>query len=296
MVDLPAWARADGLPSTHVARAALHVAAIVDRRGSPTNDAQESYWHHATGGTFAPTDLNRGQRLLLDAGLLVERDGTLVPSPQLSELLDGSADDALAAVSERAVAVTGPRWLADATGPPEALAKLVPDPARREELLLALGRRFDETRRRLVGEIGEELVIDAARAELRALGHVSLAREVHRVSLVSDQLGYDVTAPRIEGPPRLLEVKSTTGDVTGPSISLHLSRNEADTGRALADWALVVCAVEDTDRRRGRIVGRCTAAALENLLPVDGPQSRWEQAEVDLPIERLAPGLPGVVA
>lgn len=295
MSDLPAWARADGLPSMHIARAALHVAAIVDRHGSPTADAQESYWHHATGGTFSPPDLDRGQHLLLELGLLFERKGVLVPTPQLSELLDGSLDDALAAVGERALAVTRPAWLDDASGATEMLSALVPDAARREELLLALGRRFDDTRRRLVGEIGEELVMHAARAELRALGHVELARDVRHVSLLSDQLGYDVSAPRVGGPPRLLEVKATTGSVVGRIVLVHLSRNEADTALAFADWALVVCVVEDLEERRGRVVGSCTVAAFRDLLPLDGPGSRWEQAEVELPVEVLVPGLPGVV-
>ncbi len=294
MAEQPVWARADGLPSPHVARAALHVAAIVDRRGSATADAQESYWHHATGGTFAPTDLDRGQCLLLDVGLLVEKDGALVPTPELSGLLDGSVHDALAAVGGRALAVTRPAWL-DGPGASETLAELVPDAAHREELLIALGRRFDDTHRRLVGEIGEELVVDAARAELRGLGHVELAREVRRVSLLSDQLGYDVSAPRVDGRRRLLEVKSTTRELAGPCVAIHLSRNEADTGRAFADWALVVCAIDDPAERRGRIAGWCTFAALEELLPVDGLRSTWEQAEVELPLECLLPGLPGPV-
>ncbi len=42
------------------------------------------------------------------------------------------------------------------------------------------------------------------------MGRSDLARDVRRVSLLSDQLGYDVNAPRVAGPPRLLEVKATT--------------------------------------------------------------------------------------
>ena len=57
---------------------------------------------------------------------------------------------------------------------------------------------------------GEDLVVDAARAELQQLGHADLACSLCRVSLTSDQLGYDVTAPRVGGPPRLLEVKTST--------------------------------------------------------------------------------------
>jgi hypothetical protein len=75
----PAWAGAAGLPTGHAVRAAIHVAATLDERGSRVIDARESYWHKATGGLFAPPDLERGQRLLVDCGLVEERDGTLYP-------------------------------------------------------------------------------------------------------------------------------------------------------------------------------------------------------------------------
>jgi len=83
--------------------------------------------------------------------------------------------------------------------------------------------------RREVGEIGEDIVTGAARSELLDLGHADLARAVRRVSLISDQLGYDVVAPRVGGPNRLLEVKATTGPHDDP-IRIHLSRNEAAVG------------------------------------------------------------------
>jgi hypothetical protein len=294
MTEAPRWASSRGLPTLHVARAALHVGAIVDRRGSPTIDAEESYWHHATGGIFAPDDLNRGQLLLVDVGLLVERDGTLTPTSQLAELLDGSVGNALAALTQMALELAAPASPDAARSPPD-LVELVPDAARREELLIGLARRYDETLQRLVGDIGEEIVIDAARSELRAMGRPELAREVRRVSLLSDQLGYDVSAPRVSGRPRLLEVKATTAQLVGPSVNAHLSRNEADTGAALADWALVICAVDDIDRRLGHVVGWCGANALEDLRPLDSACGRWDQATFQVPVDRLIPGLPGVV-
>ncbi len=55
-----------------------------------TRTPQESYWHHATGGIFAPADLDRGQHLLLNLGLLVELDGKLTPAAELAQLLEGS--------------------------------------------------------------------------------------------------------------------------------------------------------------------------------------------------------------
>lgn len=295
MAEKPATSPAGELPSLHVARAALHVALIVDQKGSRTADAQESYWHHATGGSFAPADLHRGERLLLDVGLLVKRDGQLTPTPLLAQLVQGSPRDALVAIIQRLVALTSPTEF-EAPSVAAQLVELVPDVARREELLVALALRFDDTRQRLVGEIGEELVVNAARTELRNMGRSDLAHEVRRVSLLSDQLGYDVNAPRVSGAPRLLEVKATTADTEGHALAIHLTRNEADTGTILPDWALVACHIENTDERQGHIVGWCTGQALADLLPVDSPAGRWEQAAIVLPLERLLPGLPGVAA
>ena len=294
MADNPTQGGAE-LPSAHIVQAALHVATIVDRGGSPTLDAAESYWHHATGGTFAPVDLDRGQHLLLGLGLLAELNGKLTPTAELAQLLEGSAQDALAALCQRALAFAPPAEL-EAPDAAAKLAQLVPEAARREELLLALARRFDDLQRRVIGEIGEEVVMFEARTELRGMGRFDLARDVRRVSMLSDQLGYDINAPRITGPPRLLEVKATTSNAVHNSVTIHLSRNEADTGATFPDWALVVCVVDNVDQRLGHIAGWCAANVLEDLLPHDGVVGRWDQASVEIPLERLLPGLPGVVA
>lgn len=294
------WALPSGLPSQHVGRAALHVAAIIDRRGSRAVNAEESYWNHATGGSFAPPDLRRGEHLLLDLELLVRMDETLVPTVNLRELLAGSVEDALASLCWRALTGTpsarlnGGDQLDDQLD--EDLRELGISAARREELLLALGRCFSDNHRRAVGEIGEELVTAAARHELLALGHSELARAVCRVSLLSDQLGYDVTAPRIMGEKRLLEVKATTIEPTAETIPIHLSRNEADTGATLSDWSLVICVVEDVAERSGHLLGWCPASAFADLLPTDSGSGRWEQAAVELPLAGLMDGLPGAVA
>lgn len=291
---LPVWAVAPGVPSRHVVNAALHAAAVLDAAGSPVADARMSYWHRATGGVFPDHDLRRGERLLVDIGLVEERDGLLVPKEELRELLTGTADDAVEVMVARAITVEQPAWLAE-TGvdPPDVLEEIVPDADRREALLLALGRTFDDASRKLLGGLAEEMVCDAAREELFHLGYADLARAVRRVSLESDQLGYDVSAPRIAGNRRLLEVKGTTR----PSevLQVHLSRNEAKTGGKFPeDWALVVCAVADVGTADGEILGWCSHSQVAPLLPEDGTSSRWEQALIALPVELLTPGLPRV--
>lgn len=271
----------------------MNVAALLDLRGSPVVDAHESYWRHATGGLFPPADLECGERLLVDCGLVVERDGVLHRSPQLLELLGGTVDDAIAAMTLRvlALAVTG-RGETLPGRDDTSLADLLPDPTRREELLIALRSRWEDAHRQEIGAIGEEVVVATARGELETLGHPDLARRVRRVSLDSDQLGYDVSAPRVAGPPRLLEVKATTIEEPD-AFTVHLSRNEAEVGLRYPDhWTLVTCRVSNIANRQGVIVGWCTASALESSLPADTADAKWESAEVRIRLDLLEPDLP----
>ena len=270
----------------HVVRAALHVAAVLGEGTLTVAVARESYWHRATSGQFSPADLRLGEDALVEAGFLLRYDDQLTLTPLLRELVDADVEDAVEALAVALLA----RWQAVVGDPSEIqelAGGLVEDPARREELLLALGQHFDDAHQREIGAVGEELVVAAARAELDALGHESLARQVRRVSLVSDQLGYDVTAPRVGGSPRLLEVKSTAGRGV-----VFLSRNEADTGRRFDDWSLVLCAIDDVGARTGTISGWCRHSDLAVLLPADRPGGRWESASIEVSRLELRPGLP----
>lgn len=285
-----AW-NGGALPTRHLVNAALHVASMLDPRGSRVADAHESYWRHATGGVFQPPDLQRGERLLVRSGLVTERDGTLYPTDQLLEVLDGTVDDAVAVIGLGILAEASPGFVAPDAASDEAINALVPDPARREELLLALGLRWDDTLRRQIGAIGEEAVVASVRRELQDLGHPDLSRRVRRVSLESDQLGYDVSAPRTTGGPRLLEVKATTS--AAETVVIHISRNEVDTGRRYPrDWALVVCEVTDVSARRAQVVGWCGVDRLDSALPLDTPTARWEVVAVQLSVQNLEYGLP----
>ncbi len=283
----PQWADPTGLPTTHVAQAALHAASLIDAGGSRLSEARESYWHKATGGIFSADSLALGELLLKDTGLIVERDGRLYLSAAMESMLDGSIEDAVSSIALEALCLSTAQ---DGMDPATTLTGLVPDPQRREELLLARAQRFDDRTRRLIGEIGEELVVAAARQELIELGRADLARNVRRVSLESDALGYDVKAPRTSGRPRLLEVKSTTRVNT--TFVVHISRNEASTGETYPDWALVVCQVEDLEARRGTICGWCHAGDFIARLPQDPAGGKWEQAAIQLSIDDLTPGIP----
>jgi len=272
----------------------MHVASLLGEQGAPAADVRTSYWRHATGGTFAPPDMELGEQLLRDLALVTDRAGLLVPSPSLLALIRGIPEEAMQWLFVRAIIEAHPvvqeSVQIDKPVLEQAVAAAVPDAARREQILLALNRHFDDSHRKFVGEIGEQTVLTAVRAELEALGHHTLARAVRRVSLDSDQLGYDISAPRITGPTRLLEVKSTV--VVAEPVTIHLTRPEIDAGVKYPGWALVVCHVLNLIERKGEIVGWCSAESLIPLLPVDPPTAAWELAAVKLPTTALIPGLP----
>jgi hypothetical protein len=285
----PIGADATGKPTAFVIDAALHAATVLDKRGSRLEDAVASYWNHAIGASFSPVDLRVGERLLIDCCLVVERGQSLYPTDALLDLLDGTVEDARAAVLS--LALTRLQELRGAAVGPAAIQSAVTDASRREELLMALSRKFDDEYRKTIGGIGERIVLANVRTELHDLGHHDLARATRRVSLLSDLLGYDISAPRISGPNRLLEVKSTTQEPSG-SVTFYVSRNEIESGAKLRDWFLVVCKVDDLKAQLGKILGWCTIDDLEDLLPQDVPLGSWEQAHITLPLTRLTPGLP----
>ncbi len=286
-----AWEGEDGLPSEHVLEAAVHVATLLDDPSSARADARESYWRKALGGSFGPADLRLGERLLIDIGLVIEADEHLCVSTELRALLEGSFEGMASVVAGRVLMLTP--HVAESGSLEESLSKLVPDAERREELLAALGRRFDDGRRREIGVVGEQLVVDTVREELRGLGYPDLAREVRQLSLETDQAGYDISAPRIGGPKRLLEVKATTAGAQD-RVSIYLSRNEADTGqRYESQWALVICRVLNVEEKRGELLGWLPVGSIRSFLPLDTGRGRWQNAVLEINIAELFPGIPG---
>jgi hypothetical protein len=271
-------------------RAAVYAARLIDNYGSPIPAARIAYLLYPSDALYPPEDLRLGERLLLDCGLLAERDEHLYPSARLSELLALDEDACHEIVFERAVE-TSYEVTASASLPStgaDVLRRLIPDPDRREAFLLRLQNKFDQAQRDLLGARGEEAVVAAAVEELTEAGRDDLASRVRRVSQLSDDLGYDVVAPRFDGN-RRLEVK-TTGVAADELFRCFVSRNEADWGQLDPDWALVACTLSSHDEVE--LVGWCRASTLEPYLPTDTENGRWSSAELQLPVTLFLPGLP----
>jgi hypothetical protein len=156
---------------------------------------------------------------------------------------------------------------------------------------LEIGRRFSDEGQAQTGAIAEHFVVACCQAELRGIGELELAERVRRVSEISDQLGYDVTAPRRDHSTRRIEVKGTRA--TGTNLVFYLSRNEAERGLADPDWALVGCRITGDDR--AQLVGHLYGRQLKAYLPHDSrPGARWQSVRLDVPDTDFTRGLPPI--
>lgn len=293
----PEWTLPSGIPPAHLVRAALRSGSLIDAYGSRVPAARTAYLLYPSDALYPPEDLRLGECLLLDCGLLLQQGDHLYPTDQLKGLLAVEDAEATSILFERAVLATlsgGFAFGIDGALPPDALSvaeKLISDPDRREAFLLALGRKHDESHRAALGLRGEEFVAVFARNELADLGRDDLAADVRCVSEFSDQLGYDVVAPRFGGK-RRLEVKTSARHDDG-LFHFYVSRSEIDVGLQDEDWAVVACQVQDGGAIM--LVGWCRARTLEPYLPVDGEGARWTSAELDLPKTIFEHGLPPAV-
>jgi hypothetical protein len=290
------------LPTGHQLRAALRAGRLIDDRGTRVSDARASYRLVPYGGIYRSEDLAVGEDVLLAAGLLRKRDATLFPQGGLREIAAVSDADGCEALLALLLREHPPLWLGAATAGGALVDELIPDAAdrllsemmsseMREALLLRLARRFSEAERLAAGALAEEFVSARCQDELRAAGASDLAAMVRRVSLVTDQLGYDVTAPRLDRSTRRLEVKGARGGAS--LIVLYLTRNEAKRGLVDRDWSLVACHIAEDDSVE--LVGHLGGAQLQAYLPEDpGDETRWQSIRLELASSLFTPGLPSV--
>ncbi len=291
----------DSVPTAHLLRAAIRAGSVLDRDGAPVTAVRSSYLQLPTGGLYRYEDLMAGEALLIEAGLVQLEDECLYPSPCLSQILTLGEQDASELLLSVRLAACSPLWLQLAvqenmlapevipSAQAEVLAGIIHDQDRREALLLALGRRHNPETNIKLGEIGEELVVAESKAQLCAAKREDLAARVQRVSLISDQLGYDVIATDLSGRSRRMEVKTTGG--LSNIVRVFLTRNEAEVGLRDPSWAMVVC--QANNEEDARIVGWCSANDLRPLLPIDSnPSTRWMSVALTLHQDTLSPGLP----
>lgn len=198
-------------PTAYQLQAAVLAARVLDPQGNSESSLRTSYDRLATGGLYRSTDLEAGH-VLLQRAQLVQSDGAHhTPTPTLIQLCGMPDDVAAELLLQELYSEEPPLWLYAAViddevrwenvpqADQEAIEQLLEDAARREALLLALGRALDLQALNDQGAQGEEFILDLCKQHLIDRDRPDLAASVHRVSLRSDQLGYDITSPDTTG-------------------------------------------------------------------------------------------------
>ncbi|MCJ1715099.1 protein NO VEIN domain-containing protein [Curtobacterium sp. VKM Ac-2922] len=280
-------------------QAAAYAATALGDQGASRGDADASYKATASGGLYRADDLRLGEQVLIDAHLLRDEGGQLVPSDRLLPIRRAPVDVAAELILRELLLVEQPLWLWAAVHGSDLQWEHVPDrdqqlvehlidAERREAYLLSIARTVDAEALGRAGRVGEEIVAAACRTYLEQQGRSDLATTVAHVSEVSDDLGYDITSPDTGGRRHRIEVKAVSAHLT--TVSFFISRNEATQAARDPLWSLVVVAAQ-LDQP---IVGWVAGAAFLHWLPVDvaTEHARWWSARVTLDVTALTPGLP----
>ena len=289
-------------PTAYQLQAAVLAARVLDEVGNSTALLANSYDKLATGGLYRSEDLQAGHRLLQRAGLVSTTGGNQVPSSVLIDLC-GLPDDVAAELLLQELLIQEPplwlyaavadddvRWENVPQSDQEALEQLFQDATRREALLLTVGRTLDAAQLAELGARGEEHVVELCRAHLNGRDRPDLAAAVRRVSLRSDQLGYDVTSPDTTGHRHRMEVKTTSSGFVG-RVEFFLSRNEATVGERDQWWSVV--AVRRHRDGTVELIGWCRSDRLIPHLPRNVSQhGSWASVRLSVSITDFTPGLP----
>lgn len=293
--DPEEWAANGYIPTRHQLRAAQVVSSILDDKPVPIARVRRSYPHLPSDGVFDHDDFLVGEALLTLAGL-ASTDETHIHSTIATGAGPAPLKVILLGYLERQV----PPWVGAATTyghvdwtrvPEEAkggFEALFQDSYEREAVLLQIARTFDDRLLKEIGEAGEVFVAESWRHGLAVNGCAHLAPAVERLSEISDQLGYDLRAPALDGSTRRVEVKTTVAQES--FFRMVLSRNEAVVGLSDLNWRLVAC------RKTGAeiaVIGWCKAETIRPYFPTNVEAgSRWLTVEIELPVEMLTPDLP----
>jgi hypothetical protein len=291
------------LPTLHQLRSACLAARALHPPETPLSAARESFRRLPSNGVFGSSDFDSAQAVLGRVNLVSVQGDVLVVSESIAEIAAAARDGAAHLLLDLILERSPPAWLPMAAagntlktgavpdGDLAAISSVLTDPDLREAILLRAARRHDAAHLVALGATGEEHVLACVRKELRDAGAPELADEVVQVSRISDQLGYDVLAPRLDGGPRRLEVKATRrlrwrGEV-------FLTRNEFEVGLRDPDWALVV--VEIDAAGTPTLAGWCRADRLEPIVPEDRhADGRWVSASLQQASALLSPDLPPI--
>jgi len=279
------------VPDRHLLRAALVAATCLDVEDQPLDLVRRSLAHLPTDGLFSLDHLHLGEEVLVHARVAIRRNDCIRLRVRCSSVQE---------LAHAFLEHSPPPWLGSATRHGRLDSAMVPEddartledifgsPERRDQILLALARKFDADHRRELGLLGELAVVRNCRQQLIDAEHRELAERVLHASLVSDQLGYDVRTPIVAGGVLRLEVKTVVG--LDEQVRFYLSRNEWDVGSWDSTWRLVVC--RRISQESAAVEGWVTGEELVPSIPRDTEAARWQSVELSIPSSLLNPGPP----
>lgn len=284
-------------PSVYLLQAAARVLELVGVSSQSRTALRNSYHTTASGGEFPARQLVMAEDWLMAIGWLVTEGQRLRIDPGRKHVL--SNPNELVRTLVQAIMLDGrPSWLATVHTPRGPRFDFIPVDAMqvleelyerpdREALLLAAARKFDEASLVDLGALGESTVLAEWSGALSLHGRSDLLGQLRHVSLVSDALGYDIVAPRLDGSEIQLEVKCYRGRIP----RCFITRNEFEIGRRLPSWYLVVCqAVTLTE---ATVVGWSSGERLKDRVPMDSDDfGQWQTARITFRAGELTSGLP----
>lgn len=288
------------VPTYHELCAALVAARQVDAAGAVRSTLEQSFLRTPTDGLYQALELERAGQLLERIRLLRAEGEGLIPTSELLALREAPDEQALELLLHLCLLRCPPLWLSGAgedrtpfenaaDGDAESIRRVIADPDRREAFLLALAQRHVPGLLDAIGDAAERAVEGLLVDDLRKAGRQDLAKEVRRVSRISDRLGYDITTPTLDGQCRRLEVKGSASSCIS-WIEVNLSRNEFLVGSRDPAWRLVACRVRGGV---GEVLGTCGIEAISPHVPQDvTTRGRWSSASIRLLIGDLVPGVP----
>ena len=264
------WRDAKGQVSDYVANCATLAMSVIDSNGSLVDNVNNSYKRLSTNGIFTSNELVIGGRLLIDVGLVVEENNFLHLSSLAKSLRDGEEKHLKAVIfaSAQRLIENESKFLAKNLDSVFSPTSNIPKSQTINHAVLEK-----------IGAVGEEIVLQNIRSIFLNKNRSDLARLVKRVSLISDEFGYDIEVVTPGGTSLKIEVKSSV-EMPKNKVEFFITRHESVVSCNSQNWYLIFCFVSDVERSAGEVIGWIDNSTLVKAWPVDSAFSSWKLAEI----------------
>lgn len=243
---------------------------VIDSNGSLVDNVNNSYKRLSTNGIFTSNELVIGGRLLIDVGLVVEENNFLHLSSLAKSLRDGEEKHLKAVIfaSAQRLIENESKFLAKNLDSVFSPTSNIPKSQTINHAVLEK-----------IGAVGEEIVLQNIRSIFLNKNRSDLARLVKRVSLISDEFGYDIEVVTPGGTSLKIEVKSSV-EMPKDKVEFFITRHESVVSCNSQNWYLIFCFVSDVERSAGEVIGWIDNSTLVKTWPVDSAFSSWKLAEI----------------